>query len=804
MAIFSGTMMDDVLRGGMEDDVLWGGMGDDELSGGGGNDRLIGGPGADMLNGGPGMDIASYTDSPMGVHIDMSTPFANAEEREPIRGGDAEGDTLGSIEIIWGSAFADVIKGTHSHNELYGNGGSDMLYGMRGNDLLRGGYDDDQLVGGDGMDTLYGDMGVDDLQGGDGDDMLFGGEDDDILSGGMGDDVLEGGAGADELIGGDGSDTAAYTMSPEGVMVDLRYPPANPGAMPPVAAPMGGHAMGDMIGADIENLRGSMYDDTLIGDDMVVNLGADDAEGGEGTDADTVTYDGKNKLYGNMGDDKLMGMGGNDTLHGGKGNDTLYGGAGNDTLKGEMGDDALKGEDGDDVLVGGAGADKLFGGMFNPDTMMAGEDDSMNDTADYSMSDAGVTVDLGAKSRITGRTVATAEGGHAEGDELYGIENLTGSAHTDLLKGGDEDNVLKGMGGDDWDDPNTSRVTEGGLFGGNGEDELYGGDGNDWLDASGRMETALAYTDDGTTTDDESLIARHGNVTAADGTVSSNTANLIEGGRGNDMLIGGAGHDMTEMDLGDDDAVGGTDDDADTMGMKRGLYGGAGDDTLNGGAGMDMLDGGSGNDTVTYAASMSADAAGVTVNLGTTIDLGTNGATDPGETPGLGVGDDAQGDQLTGIENLVGSDSNDLLVGNRGANTLTGGMGQDTLVGGGGDDVLIAGSGGTDATAEATAQVLIGGTGADTFVFTGEAEGSPPAEAADRIRDFNQSDGDKIDLSAFRLSQAELTAILEAASPVTSGTTPVHTLDLSSYGGGSVVVTMDAAFTTLSADDFII
>ena len=108
MAIFPGTMMDDMLMGTMDDDVLWGGMGNDELSGGPGNDRLSGGPGADTLDGGPGKDIASYTDSSAGVNIDLS--FVFGEDQDVLRGvfgGHAEGDILTGIEVIWGSRFAD-------------------------------------------------------------------------------------------------------------------------------------------------------------------------------------------------------------------------------------------------------------------------------------------------------------------------------------------------------------------------------------------------------------------------------------------------------------------------------------------------------------------------------------------------------------------------------------------------------------------------------------------------------------------------------------------------------------------------
>ena len=642
MAIFGGSYMDDMLppsgADNSGDDILWGGMGDDTLQGGAGNDRLIGGPGGDTMNGGPGMDTASYADSPVGVHVDMSTSFVDRDMREPIRGGDAEGDALSSIEIIWGSDFADVIKGTHAHNHLFGNGGSDTLYGMRGNDLLRGGGDDDQLLGGDGMDTLYGDMGVDDLQGEMGNDMLFGGMDDDILDGGMGNDMLEGGPGADDLMGGDGMDTAAYTMSSEAVTVDLRYPSSTPG----VKAPMGGDAVGDTIGMDVENLRGSMYGDTLIGDEPHADYMPKDDK--ETTDVDeSKLYSGMNTLYGNMGDDMLKGMGGDDTLYGGKGMDTLYGGGGNDTLRGEMGDDALKGEDGDDTLVGGPGADKLFGGRFIAEDMKPGDDTSMKDTADYSMSPEGVTVSLIAANHDDDRRTPDnimGKGGDAEGDVLMDIEYLTGSSHKDMLEGDGEANLLKGGGGDDWDSE-TIRGKDGGLFGGGGNDTLEGGSGNDLLKGEEGDDT-------------------------------------LKGGSGNDRLDGGAGGTRTAAennpDTADDES---TDRDLDTF--NEVLEGGGGDDTLIGGAGVEKLDGGNGVDT--------ADYTGVTDPVVITLD--SDGDADQLTATDGDVTTDS--DMLISIENLTGGSGADVLTGNNRANVLNGGTGADTLTGEGGADVFVFG-----------------------------------------------------------------------------------------------------------------
>ena len=64
-------------------------------------------------------------------------------------------------------------------------------------------------------------------------------------------------------------------------------------------------------------------------------------------------------------------------------------------------------------------------------------------------------------------------------------------------------------------------------------------------------------------------------------------------------------------------------------------------------------------DTASYAASTS----GVTVSLMT----------------GTGSGGDAQGDTLTNIENLTGSNFDDTLEGNAGNNKLVGGLGIDTV-----------------------------------------------------------------------------------------------------------------------------
>ena len=94
---------------------------------------------------------------------------------------------------------------------------------------------------------------------------------------------------------------------------------------------------------------------------------------------------------------------------------------------------------------------------------------------------------------------------------------------------------------------------------------------------------------------------------------------------------------------------------------------------MDGGSGADRIFGGDGVDGVSYANS----AAGVTAALG-----------------GVACsGGDAQGDVLSNIEGLIGSNFNDRLTGSAFGNRLEGGGGNDTLIGGGGGDQLFGGAG---------------------------------------------------------------------------------------------------------------
>src|SRR5262245_7365942 len=119
------------------DDTIFGMGGDDWIYGRDGNDILQGGDGADLLFGGDDIDTAIYSDSPVGVIVDLSTGHGYQ--------GTAKGDLLYSIENVTGSLFGDdILIGDSNANVLSGLGGDDVLEGRAGADTLDGGWGNDK------------------------------------------------------------------------------------------------------------------------------------------------------------------------------------------------------------------------------------------------------------------------------------------------------------------------------------------------------------------------------------------------------------------------------------------------------------------------------------------------------------------------------------------------------------------------------------------------------------------------------------------------------------------------------------
>lgn len=137
--------------------------------------------------------------------------------------------------------------------------------------------------------TLTGTSGIDILTGDSNNDTLYGLDGDDTLNGLGGDDILIGGAGDDTLDGGMDNDIVDYSAATSGITLDLSSGSAQT---------IGG-GQGDDTLSNIENVIGSEFDDTIIGDTS------------------------NNLLNGGTGDDTLNGKAGNDYLDGGDGEDTL-------------------------------------------------------------------------------------------------------------------------------------------------------------------------------------------------------------------------------------------------------------------------------------------------------------------------------------------------------------------------------------------------------------------------------------------------------------------------------------------------
>lgn len=212
------------------------------------------------------------------------------------------------------------------------------------------------------------------------------------------------------------------------------------------------------------------------------------------------------------------------------------------------------------------------------------------------------------------------------------MTTVNGNEANNTLFGGPANDSLFGFGGNDR------------LFGGPGADVLDGGDGRDMAIYSQALLPVTVSLQDGKGTTGEAtndtLISIEGITgTAFDDTlIGDHASNWLNGGQGNDHLIGNGGNDW-----------------------------------ISGGRGADVLEGGAGVDWLRYMRS----------DTGITIDLGMNTAQ----------GGHAEGDVISGFENVEGSRFADVLIGSSQDNVLRGGNGNDQLFGGDGNDKLIGGLG---------------------------------------------------------------------------------------------------------------
>jgi Ca2+-binding RTX toxin-like protein len=228
----------DTVTGGAGQSTVRGDSGNDTVAGrgtvdgGSGNDTVTGSSLADTIRGGRGRDVLNGADGPDDIAGGSNTdtlvypasranPIAvtvgsgNGNDGGPEDQGSGRRDTVhGDIEVVIGTALADVLIGDNSSETLLGLGGDDVLNGNGGGDTLLGFDGNDLLIGESGNDTNRGGPGDDRLFGKSGNDRLAGGPNNDFLRGGFGVDVMKGKTGIDRINAHDGTRDVKISCGP--------------------------------------------------------------------------------------------------------------------------------------------------------------------------------------------------------------------------------------------------------------------------------------------------------------------------------------------------------------------------------------------------------------------------------------------------------------------------------------------------------------------------------------------------------------------------------------------------------------
>ncbi|MBI3445761.1 MAG: hypothetical protein HY055_10480, partial [Magnetospirillum sp.] len=720
--------------------VVWAGSGGDTITGnattsttligGAGNDTLIGGTAADSFDGGAGTDVVSYVNAAAGMTIDLRSAASASTT------GDAAGDLYSNVETIIASTFDDTfIGGTASGSpamdggaNVAGAGHGDWIdYGAVGKGVtvnLSGGtgggaaqYDtianiesvkgsafDDTFTASSAINTFAGNGGTDVVKyssstnvtidqtalgthgGGDAASDVYSAISTIVATSGV--DTFIGGtaSGSATMSGGSGSDWIDYQYAASGATLALN---AN------ASTSTGSNAAANDAFTGIENVTGSANSDTFV----VNASGYATLDGGAGLDLVDYSADATAHTVNLATHAASGGMAAGNVLYnieaviGGGGADTLSGNSAiASTLSGGAGNDTLKGGSAGDTIDGGAGSD----------------------TVDYSNAGSGVTLDLS--------TVGGATGGGAAGDVVTNMENVIGSDYADTFTASSAANSFSGGAGTDiviYANAVTIDLTAAGTHGGgdalgdsflgiesvigstgvdtfiggtaSGSATMLGNGGADWLD----------YEFGGSTAATVDLAAGTGAGAAANDHFSA--LQNVKGGSGNDLFyassaansfVGGGGTDVVSyahsaaltIDLagtnGSGDAAG------DTFSAIATVIGSSGDDTFISANSAATMDGGSGSNWVEYTAA--SIASGVTVNLSSTIGIGSGGAA---------------GDHMVNITNILGSTFDDTLTAAGAGGTLLGNDGNDTLIAGAGTDILNGGNG-TDVVSYAGAAAV--------------------------------------------------------------------------------------------------
>ncbi|MEG3874508.1 calcium-binding protein [Microcoleus sp. MON2_D6] len=486
-------------------------------------------------------------------------------------------------------------------------------------------------------------------------------------------------------------------------------------------------------GDDEDSIRSQRTPALLLGDrgnDTIVAEARATLYGGEGEDFVQGTVE-ANLMFGNEGADTMLGGAQRgDSLYGGKDNDAIgffiAGGGNNLSLEGGLaigfagneGSNFLRGDLGDDLVVGINVRDSLYGGKGN-DTLrgvasnsyLSGDDDNdtlviTNSTQSSPFTTDVITIGIERTTLIGGGgddslngAIGDFGGGRNFFDGGEGNDTINVFAFSDTALGGEGDDFIRSASVPDVISSVGARSSFPGFAGRN---LLDGGVGNDTIVAAFATDTMIGGEGN------DSLSGTFTNAAGGDGNDTINATAAIfagtgtalitlEGGLGNDLLIGytnpTTGSSFTVTNL---------------------MNGGVGSDTIIFGSQFDRLIGNlEGNDFISYASTVTFSgtvASLITDTLGSNFIIGGNG-TDVITT---GNGDDI----------LFGDSSNATdAAGGAGDDTLNSGAGNDTLLGGFGNDYLIGGDGNDSLGGGPGADTLIGGLGNDSFYYNNFGEG---------------------------------------------------------------------------------
>lgn len=408
--------------------IIWMNIGDNVVDGGG-----------DTLVGGVRGDTVSYEyGATSGITLDLS-------KTGPQATGGSGTDTIINVEHVIGSNYNDLLSGNDGANILDGGWGVDTVsYANAAAGVVIDLTAQTAVVG-----------GVIDLV------RNF-----ENVTGSSFDDTMTGDLGANSFNGGSGIDSVTYqnvAAGEGGVNVSL----AIVGAQNTLASGWDTFiSVPKQTRSSIENLTGSVNEDTLTGDayanrldgsdgnDILRGAGGNDAliggagddliDGGNGKDrvifvgADAAVVNlnltgAQNTGYGmdklvsiedvttGSGDDLLTGNGQANAMNGGFGNDTIVGGGGNDTINGDGGDDRLTGGAGQDVFVFDS---ELATGSFDRITDFNVADDTIQ-------LENAIFTTLGAGSLAASAFVANASGQATHATDRIIYETDTGNLYYD-------------------------------------------------------------------------------------------------------------------------------------------------------------------------------------------------------------------------------------------------------------------------------------------------------------------------------------------------------------------------------------